>query len=179
VPMRKANGMEVGATLLDIEHTPDAILARIRLEQVPAPPIAPAGLYALRDPGAEVMPLHHLRGEDGAVLDFETYDFNSGRALPPAGGRFLFRVWWAPHQLAAVRDRSKRWRRREFVPEEPGDPVSAAHDGDHRHCLLCWASISPEPPDDPEGFTDGTSWLCIDCHDRYVQRDLLRLRTGR
>ena len=175
--MHKGKGWEVVAKLIDIGTDSGTVVARVQVEEVPAPPIAPAGLYAMRAPGTEVLPLHRLRLAEPAALVFETYEFNSGRTLPEAGHRFLFRSWWAPHQLAAVRDVGRRWSRRPFVPAEAGDPLTAERHGDHRHCLLCYASISPQLPDEPEGFTDGSTWLCLDCHDRYIERDVLRLRS--
>jgi Zn-finger protein len=43
----------------------------------------------------------------------------------------------------------------------------------HDHCDICWWTISvSEKEEDGTGYTDGRgNWLCMDCHDRFVQRE--------
>ena len=39
---------------------------------------------------------------------------------------------------------------------------------DHEHCALCWVTISVNPEDQHEGYTDGKDWICVACFQQYV-----------
>ena len=39
----------------------------------------------------------------------------------------------------------------------------------HKHCELCWATISPQIGDEQEGYrsSDGRYWVCKDCFSTF------------
>jgi hypothetical protein len=97
--------------------------------------------------------------------------------------------WWTDDQKALVEDVSSVWTRKTFekVPgiwinmdggrilrkltkdeEMPSGAVVDDTAWDHEHCALCWQTISEYPSDQPEGYTDGDNWLCLECHHKYI-----------
>ena len=98
--------------------------------------------------------------------------------------------WWTDDQKALVEDVSSVWTRKKFekVPgiwinmdggrilrklskdeEMPSDAIVDDTARDHEHCALCWQTISEYPSDQPEGYTDGDNWLCLECYHKYIE----------
>jgi hypothetical protein len=97
--------------------------------------------------------------------------------------------WWTDDQKALVEDPSSVWTRKKFekvagiwikmdggrmlrkMSEDEKIPEGAVLDAfawDHEHCELCWQKISEYPSDQPEGYTDGYYWLCLECYHKYI-----------
>ena|ERR1700733_6731830 len=97
--------------------------------------------------------------------------------------------WWTDDQKALVEDTSSIWVRKRFekVPgiwttveggrllsklsKDEQIPEGAILDKtawDHEHCALCWQTISEYPAHQPEGYMDGTNWICVECYDKYI-----------
>jgi hypothetical protein len=93
--------------------------------------------------------------------------------------------WWAPWQLNLVEDRSRTWQRTRFEPSgsvefvvdgkrvtrkaQPGETPTRVDEWDHEHCVLCYAKISLQPPDDPVGFRNGDDWMCSECYSKFIE----------
>src|SRR5205807_1248261 len=99
-------------------------------------------------------------------------------------------AWWTPDQLSLVEDRSRVWRQARFEPSDmllirragegsigrqllQGEGADANSEvikngWDHEHCALCWVTISVNPEDQHEGYTDGKDWICVACFQQYV-----------
>jgi hypothetical protein len=99
--------------------------------------------------------------------------------------------WWTASQAELVKDSSRNWERKMFKAVagfwtfENGTKVLSKlsqHDHlsegavidnsawDHEHCELCWAKISEVEGSQPEGYTDGKEWLCVNCYDTYIAK---------
>lgn len=99
--------------------------------------------------------------------------------------------WWRPDQVELVTDTSRTWRRARFAPrdaishrypgksnafrkrigkERPARSETVIPDGwDHEHCYLCFETISAQPDEVNEGWTDSKAWLCSDCYHKYIE----------
>jgi hypothetical protein len=82
--------------------------------------------------------------------------------------------WWTPMQLALVEDRCRCWQAQTFRPSDalvqsPTNEIEVMPEGwDHEHCTLCWQKISLRSGDCQSGYTDGKSWLCTECYEKFI-----------
>ena len=98
--------------------------------------------------------------------------------------------WWTDLQIELVKDSSRNWYKNRFrrttgfwilrqdgskllskisIDEElPKDAIIDNTAWDHEHCELCFDKISESVGNQQEGYTDGNSWLCIDCYNKYL-----------
>jgi hypothetical protein len=103
--------------------------------------------------------------------------------------RRIIEEWWTDDQKALVEDASALWVRTRFekvpgywVPINGGKmltkvskdekiPERAVVENttwDHENCELCRQTISEYHTHQQEGYTDGKSWLCVDCYNNYI-----------
>ena len=151
------------AKVLQVHKRHGTVLTLLKVNKVPAPPIAPAALYLSKKPGQKVLELHKLLSQDRENLEFETYDVGSG-PLPEKSHTYIFRVWWVPSTLKLVIDKNLRWVRQKY----PDDKT-------HTHCPLTYETISAYQGH-REGYRCGNIWITTNAYRRFVRDDVLRLR---
>lgn len=150
------------ATVLAIDKTDDVVRIELRIDRVPAPPIAPAGLYDPAEAGREIFPLHRLTEQLEDRLVFESYE--TAALLPPVGSSFILQSWWLPGALDAVLDMEAEWEL-EVYPDN----------GEHEHCLLTYERIAAYA-DCQKGYRSHHGWVTPAAYEQYIRRDVLRLR---
>ncbi len=137
-------------------------IVEVFIEKKPSEPIAPAGLYSLEQPDNLIYPLHRLVLDKGHTLTFETYDQNYQL---PMKGKYIFRSWWIPKALAAVRDIDAVWVER-VMPER-----------EHDHCLLSYDKIGEGGETNKGYFNKKYGWITVAAYEEYIVNDRLRLRS--
>jgi hypothetical protein len=181
------------ADIISCHKQGEVLQTILRLNHIPASPIAPASLYEQHQNGAKVLNLHKVVQRTGNRITFQTYD---DRVKPlKSGSVYVFMSWWRLDQLKLVRDSSRRWKKEKFTPRDavdlwPTDAIRAlrlrregedvingdliAGGWDHEHCFLCWRKILQGEDDTDTGYSDGEKWLCEDCYRTYIASGLGR-----
>jgi hypothetical protein len=158
----KMSYQECSAKVTDVMKNGDVVSTTLEVTEVPSYPPAPAGLYSDKPDNHEAIQLHKLAKIDGKTLTYETYKHQG--LLPKLGDVYIFRLWWTPDQLEAVKDTFRSWALEEY-PEN----------SDHTHCLLTWETIGAKA-DHKIGYRSGRDWITEEAYKTYIVDDLLRVR---
>ena len=151
-------------TIVSCVRRGDVTTTVIDADRLHSEPFAPAALWTIKKPAIEVFQLHKAIGKRDLRLTFETYD----TTVPPpiSGVNYTYQCWWTDSQVAAVLDTTAVWILEPF-PD----------DGDHDHCLLTWEHIAAYA-DCNEAYHSHLGWIAPEAFESYVQRDILRFRSG-
>lgn len=164
-----------------IREESDAIIT-VAFDKLPSPPIAPATMGDVE--------LHRLKNINELEATFVSY--NIGEKLLQGGATYEFHTWWTPWELEIAQSDLLCWRKEEFRPsnaveiikdghlfcrkqedgEIPQNAKIVPHGWNHEHCGLCCKTISMVQGDEPEGYTDGTDWVCESCYKKYIASGL-------
>ena len=106
---------ERNAKVTDVMKNGDVVITTLEVTQVPSDPLSPAGLYLDKPDDHEAIQLHKLIKADGNALTYETYRHQG--LLPKPGNIYIYRVWWTPDQLEAVKDTSRSWTLEKYPPQ--------------------------------------------------------------
>lgn len=138
----------------------DTTIIGLRLPNGLTPPLVPSSLVFDNE---EQVHLDRVSEDDGGITSFST------EQVPPTdlvGRRVEFRQWWSVESFDAVADKSRSWSYMAAPPPEK-----------HQHCILDWVTISTAS-EVRSGWYSDDSWICPDCHQRYIVDDHLGICGG-
>jgi hypothetical protein len=173
------------ATVEVVDHGGPHTIVRLKVSDVESDPIAPGWMGWQTAEGDQIsFAVHRLLSRNGKRIILEALE-RSDLPLPAVGQQVSYTSMWSPDQLSLVTDVSRTWALVHIdrssadkylaspgTAERPQTDAGIAIDYSD-FCGLCWERIASLDL----AYSSTGEWICEPCFAKYLERDLLELRS--